>query len=498
MNCGDIGPLISAYYDGEATPDERRQVEYCIEHDPQAAALLESYRELSGDLQTLGRPLPPTQLRRSVMNAIHTAGGADPVYTRADAPTASNRRLTDSNRTATGSYREPLTPRRAFGNLFRSLAFSAVVLLLAVSAIFLFNRPTTPTGLAAQQTATAVAVFSQSQTALAYVPSATNTPPPTDTPFALATATTLVLDGQPTLTPLPPTSTPEPPTLTPLPTDTPLATATLVPPSNTPAPTHTAKPAPSSTPQIIYVPVTNTPAPSPPTATTQPPTATAPPSSTPLLPTLTPPPSSTPSPTGTATRTPRPTFTPTTTPPLPTLTPACAFQPKRGFGLLYNQSKPLRDKVGCALNDEVGRNVTYLEMQNGFMIWEQDSRLIYVFYSNYNAQGSRFEVYTDTYRDGDAEPVLDIIPTTGSFIPRRGFGKLWAADPTLRQQIGYAMTENEQPLLEARERFTRARMIWLNTSPAYIYVLYGSPDGLEGTWERYVDQFRDPLASPTP
>lgn len=497
MNCGDIGPLISAYYDGEATPDERRQVEYCIERDSEAAALLESYRDLSSDLQTLGRPLPPTQLRRSVMNAIHTAGAAAPIYTRADAPTASNRRLTDSNRTATGSYREPLTPRRAFGNLFRSLAFSAVVLLLAISAIFLFNRPSPPSGVAAQQTATALAVISQSQTALAYVPSATNTPPPTDTPFALATATSLVLDGQPTLTPLPPTATPGPPTLTPLPTHTPLATATLVPPSNTPAPTHTTKPAASSTPQIIYVPVTNTPAPPPPSSTPVP-TATPKPATASPQATATPQPSNTPLPTATATYTPRPTLTPTSLPPAPTVTPACASQPKRGFGLLYNQSKPLRDKVGCALNDEVGRNVTYLEMQNGFMIWEQDSRLIYVLYSNYNGQGARFEVYTDTYRDGDPEVSGDITPTVGSFIPKRGFGKLWAANPAMRQQIGYAMTENEQPLLEARERFTRARMIWLNTNPAYIYVLYGSPDGLEGTWERYIDQFRDPLASPTP
>lgn len=75
MNCGEVRPLISAYHDGEATPEERRVVEHHLATCEACRTVLAEYRAIGGDLRVLSVPLPPAGLRRDVWRAIEANQG---------------------------------------------------------------------------------------------------------------------------------------------------------------------------------------------------------------------------------------------------------------------------------------------------------------------------------------------------------------------------------------------------------------------------------------
>src|SRR4051812_11381263 len=70
MDCNEIRPLISYYYDGEATPDERAKVERHLAGCEDCRQVLAEYRAISGDLRDMAVPAPPVGLRRDVWRAI--------------------------------------------------------------------------------------------------------------------------------------------------------------------------------------------------------------------------------------------------------------------------------------------------------------------------------------------------------------------------------------------------------------------------------------------
>jgi hypothetical protein len=76
------------------------------------------------------------------------------------------------------------------------------------------------------------------------------------------------------------------------------------------------------------------------------------------------------------------------------------------------------------------------------------------------AQGPTWELYTDTYVEG--EPVgTDELPPPGKLAPVRGFGKLWRTNPTLRAQLGWAVAP-ERADQGASAMFSRAEgLSWL-------------------------------------
>jgi anti-sigma factor RsiW len=67
--------LISAYLDGEVTPEERREVERALERDPQARRLYEELREVRALLRGLREREAPPDLEESVV-AYALGGGA--------------------------------------------------------------------------------------------------------------------------------------------------------------------------------------------------------------------------------------------------------------------------------------------------------------------------------------------------------------------------------------------------------------------------------------
>ena len=70
MDCTEIRPLISYYYDGEATPEERIRVERHLAGCEDCRRVLAEYRAISGDLRDMAVPAPPVGLRRDVWRAI--------------------------------------------------------------------------------------------------------------------------------------------------------------------------------------------------------------------------------------------------------------------------------------------------------------------------------------------------------------------------------------------------------------------------------------------
>ena len=70
MDCNSIKPLISAYYDGDVTPEERALVERHLARCEGCSRALAEYRVIGGDLRALSVPAPPVGLRRDVWRAI--------------------------------------------------------------------------------------------------------------------------------------------------------------------------------------------------------------------------------------------------------------------------------------------------------------------------------------------------------------------------------------------------------------------------------------------
>lgn len=86
---------------------------------------------------------------------------------------------------------------------------------------------------------------------------------------------------------------------------------------------------------------------------------------------------------------------------------------------------------------------TYQEFQGGYMVWLEQSDLIYVMYNN---GLPAWEVYEDLYVEGTEErDDFDELPPPGDFFqPRRGFGKLWFLDANVRNRIGWATHKWEE------------------------------------------------------
>lgn len=275
------------------------------------------------------------------------------------------------------------------------------------------------------------------------------TPTPTPTlPPVIDTATpTHTFTPTPTETPLP-TSTPEPtvmptdtPTVTPAPTDTP------VPPTPTPRPTATPTETPTETP-------------------------TAAPTDTPT-PSITPTPSATP--TATAT------FTPSAT---PTPTP-CAIAPIRGFGEVWNKNAPVARRLGCPTDIERGGDRALIEQrfEGGSMISFLPIGDIYVLVGFARGEWQRFPYPSPLPPDTPATPT----PPAGLQTPTDTFGVIWAANPGVRQNLGFALRPQSDQIEGAYQPFTGGAMIYSREGLGRgktIYVLYA-----DGTFERYDDTF---------
>lgn len=203
------------------------------------------------------------------------------------------------------------------------------------------------------------------------------------------------------------------------------------------------------------VPPTATPA--APTATPVGPTATAmPPTATPVGPTATPVP---------------PTRTPVPPTPTPTL-PACPITPILGFGGVWSSNATVRARLGCPVEVENSHWSAEETFVGGYMFWRSDLLLVYAMYGD-----GTWQSFADTWQNGDLEWDPMIVPPSGLYQPKRGFGKVWREQPGVRDKLGWA-TSMERGLGADYQGYQGGLMLWSDLQG--IFVLYN-----DGTWSHY-------------
>lgn len=239
---------------------------------------------------------------------------------------------------------------------------------------------------------------------------------------------------------------------------------------NTATPTETFTPTPTGTP-------TSTATPEPSATPTATPTATSTPTDTPVP--STPTPSVTPTPSTTPTET--ATFTPSAT---PTPTP-CPIAPIRGFGEVWNKNATVARRLGCPADIERGGDRTLIEQrfEGGSMISFLPIGDIYVLVGFTRGEWQRFPYPAPLPPDTPATPT----PPAGLQTPTNTFGIVWAANPGVRQNLGFALRAQSGEIEGAYQPFTGGVMIYSREGLGRgktIYVLYA-----DGTFERYDDTF---------
>jgi len=215
---------------------------------------------------------------------------------------------------------------------------------------------------------------------------------------------------------------------------------------------------PTSTPVVV------TPTSVPPTATPWFVTATPPlATNTPVVVTATP---------GPATSTPvPPTATPIPPTPTPTL-PTCSITPILGFGNVWSTYPTVRARLRCPTEIEHSYWSAEETFVGGYMFWRSDLLLIYALYSN-----GTWQSFADTWQEGQLEWDPTIIPPSGLYQPKRGFGKVWREQPGVRDKLGWA-TMVERGLGASYQAYEGGLMLW--SDQLGVFILYN-----DGTWSRY-------------
>lgn len=77
--------------------------------------------------------------------------------------------------------------------------------------------------------------------------------------------------------------------------------------------------------------------------------------------------------------------------------------------------------------------------EHGRMFWVQPRQQIWVMIESGPGKGT-WQVYEDTFVDGEAETDPSMTPPPNMFQPERGFGKLWRTNQAVRDTLGWALT----------------------------------------------------------
>jgi hypothetical protein len=90
------------------------------------------------------------------------------------------------------------------------------------------------------------------------------------------------------------------------------------------------------------------------------------------------------------------------------------------------------DAPTCPLTSDAV-SAAYQPFERGHMLWRADTRQILALYDAGN-----YEIYADTWDEG--EPIPNVgTPPPGAEAPLRGFGKLWANNPEVRDRLGWPL-----------------------------------------------------------
>lgn len=553
MNCDEIRPLLSAYIDGEASPEETARVQRHLATCDDCRQVLAEYRAIGGGLRAMPLPVPPAGLRRDVWRAIEAGNRHNPAGVVRSGAGAGISVLRGGKAEEQGS--RPATRGWGISRILPAAGIAAVMLLALTVVLLLTNRNTVQA--AGLREKSPLSDYSQTlhiefsrvvdpndvvaNTHINEINGDTTQRLPDNalqksydkqarvlsiSPNQQWTAGQdyeVVVDAENIGTGVKgqyldkkpitlsfsalaytPTATS---TSTSTPTATPTKKATQTPqPTNTPEPTVVAQspvvPPPAGSPTTQPAP-SDTPAPTN-TATHVQPTATY-----------------TDTPTPTDTRTPEPTHT--TVPPTATgtLTSTPSVTPGRKA-----TGTPTPRTTGTptprASATPTPWNACSIQPVNGFgKLWSENASVRsklgcpsahelgiqlaaeqhfqggYMFWRGDTKTvyvflgGNTGEWYDleDTWQDSDPTPAPLGNAPAGLYEPVRGFGKIWRDYPSLKQALGWA-TDEETNVTAAWEAFTGGNTIWVS-STKQIRVMYDAGN----RYETYLDTYGTPTPS---
>jgi YVTN family beta-propeller protein len=179
-----------------------------------------------------------------------------------------------------------------------------------------------------------------------------------------------------------------------------------------------------------------------------------------------------PSPTPTVTITPYPSSTPTAiatrrpaTPIATSVSLNCAI---RTAPFAQATWASLSTRLGCATESE--RQVAFVvqRFDRGAMFWREDEKRIYILSNSDNT----WSTFLDTWVGGQNEdscPSINAAP--GKIKPRRGFGKLWCEQNSIRTKIGDAIADELALPARSTQRFERGVM-FTGDAPGNVIALF--------------------------
>lgn len=114
--------------------------------------------------------------------------------------------------------------------------------------------------------------------------------------------------------------------------------------------------------------------------------------------------------------------------------------------------------------------------QNGMMLWRADTREIWVITHG----SSTLQVFDDTFVEGEADPTAS--PPNTFFIPKRGFGKIWAQLGGEKGAMGWATAPESQISLTIQPAGRVSYTTYVQMPDGTLYAATVLPRQSEGWW----------------
>lgn len=147
---------------------------------------------------------------------------------------------------------------------------------------------------------------------------------------------------------------------------------------------------------------------------------------------------------------------PLTTPtaPLGNEPPAGLYRPQGLFAPNWEKNGALQQAVGWAQTDQAATTMAAIQsFEQGTMFWLGDTKQIVVL-SNDN----HWQIFTDTFQEGEPERDPSLKAPGGKLQPIRGFGKIWRDQANVRGLLGWA-TAKEQGTDAQVQRFEHGLLL---------------------------------------
>lgn len=135
----------------------------------------------------------------------------------------------------------------------------------------------------------------------------------------------------------------------------------------------------------------------------------------------------------------------------------------------------------CPLSPPIASQGVYQAFENGYMVWVGSQDAIYVMYND--GITPRWQFFRDSFAEGMAEddPAYGSAPRPNTWQPRRGFGMLWRNNQVIRDRIGWATIQFEQPF-SVQTQVSADGTLFVSEPSGGVFGL--APNGV--SWQRYL------------